>query len=181
MEEKILSYFRIKTEMVREGDDGSLNRQKIEELVLASCYTEVEQLAYQLIMDENRNRFSSVKFEIIKTKIADVLYNDILQTATDANDFVCNFFEESETSGVGLYCVKVVFITCDEKTAKNKKVTELFYVPASSNSDATKRINEHLKGSTADFIIRDTKFDKAEAIYWPSEVYKDKNHSLNFN
>lgn len=178
MEAKERSYFRLKTECIVESPDHSLTRKKIEELVYATNYTEVETLAHEIIHSLNRTQFGEVTYEIIKTKIPDVLFNDILSTAEEIKGFACDCFEEEETSGVGLYAVKVIFITIDEKTAKEKQTTEMFYTPAESNADATRRINEHLKNTMGEFVIRDAKFDKAEAIYWPLDVHKSKVHDF---
>lgn len=119
MEEKTQSYFRVKTEFLAETTPGgALERKKIEELVLATCYTEVETLVHEIIDSYNRTQFGSVSYEIIKTKVPDVLFNDILAHSErdSVKGFVCNYFEEEETSGVGLYAVKVIFITIDEKS-----------------------------------------------------------------
>lgn len=184
MEEKALSYFRVKTEFLAETNPGgALARKKIEELVLATNYTEVETLVNEIICSLNRTQFGSANYEIIKTKIPDVLFNNILANSESDNikGFACNYFEEDETSGVGLYAVKVIFITIDEKTVKERQTTEVFYTPAESNADATKRISDHLKHTMSDFVIRDAKFDKAEAIYWPLDVHKDKVRDFGLN
>lgn len=181
MEEKDLSYFRIKTEMLAETPNGALERKKIEELILATSYTEAEVLVHAITQSLNRTQFGHVSYEIIKTKIADVLFNDILTQDEPIQGFMVNCFAEDETSGVGLYSVKVVFITIDEKTAKEKQTTEVFYVPAESNADANRRINEHLKNTMGDYVIRDAKFDKAEAIYWPLDVHKSKVRDFDLN
>lgn len=174
MEEKERCYFRLKTECLIEAPDHSLTRKKIEELVYATSYTEVETLAHEITRSLNRTQFGEVSYEIIKTKIPDVLFNDILVHHEKVKGFACDCFEEEETSGVGLYAVKVIFITTDEKTAKEKQTTEMYYTPAESNADATCRINKHLRHTMSDFVIRDAKFDKAEAIYWPLDVHKKK-------
>lgn len=181
MEEKELSYFRVKTECTVELPTGVLGKKKIEELILATSYTEAEMLVNEIISSLNRTQFGSVSYEIIKTKISDVLFNEILQQEETVKNFCCNFFEEDESTGVGLYNVKVMFITIDEKTAKEKKSTEDYYVPASSNADATNRIYQHLKKTMSDFVIRDTKFDKTEAIYWPLDVHKNKVAAFDLN
>jgi hypothetical protein len=175
MEEKTFSYFRIKTECTVEEPNGSLAKKKIEELVLATSYTEAEMLVHEIISSLNRTQFGSVSYEITKTKISDVLYNEILSQQDELlKGFCCNYFEEEETSGEGLYSVKVIFLTLDERTAKEKQTTEVFYVPARSNADATNRISQYLKSNMQDFVIRDCKFDKAEAIYWPLDEHKRK-------
>lgn len=174
MEEKELSYFRVKTECTVELPDGALAKKKIEELILATSYTEAEMLVNEIISSLNRTQFGSVNYEIIKTKISDVLFNDILVQEQTIKDFCCNYFEEDENSGVGLYMVKVMFLTLDERTGKEKKTVEDFYVPALSNADANDKINKHLSKTMSDFVIRDAKFDKTEAIYWPLDVHNKK-------
>lgn len=181
MEEKALSYFRVKTEYTAESDNGALEKRKIEELVFTTNYTEAEALVHQITASLNRTKFSGISYEIVKTKISDVFFNEILAQENSIPGFCCNYFEEDETSGVGLYAVKVMFIAIDEKTAKEKKTTEVFYVPAQSNADATKRVTEYLNKTMSDFVIRDTKFDKAEAIYWPLDVHKDKVRDFDLN
>lgn len=174
MEEKGRYYFRIKTECTVELPTGALTKRKIEELVLATNYTEAEMLVHEIISSLNRAQFDSVSYEIIKTKIDAVQFNEVLTQDENIKDFACNYFSEDASTGVGLYNVKVDFLSVDEKTAKEKKTTENFYIPALSNADATHRIEQHLKSTMTDFVIRDAKFDKAEAIYWPLDVYKNK-------
>lgn len=170
-----LNYYRIKTEWVAEGDKGALEKTKTEELVLATSYSEAETVAYAIAEDQNRGKFGSFSIEIVKTKIEDVLFNEILsQDDKPLNSLICNFFEEGEESGVGLYAVKVIFFNLDEKSGKTKRVTQTYFVPATSNSDATRRIDSFLKGTLSDYVIRDTKFDKAAAIYWPADVHQSK-------
>ena len=173
-------YFRIKTEWTAEDESGNLSKVKTEELVLATCFTEAEKVAYAIAEDQNRGKYGDFNIDIVKTKISDVLYNDIL--AHDSKlicGMVCNYFEEDETSGFGLYAVKAVYIETDEKTGKEKKTTDTIYVPAISNADATDAVQQYLSTGAIDFVIRDTKFDKAEAIYWPSEVQKEKLRCFN--
>ena len=170
---KGFDYYRIKTDWVAEREDGGLDKIKTEELVLASSYSEAERIAYAIAENQNRTRFSSIKPEIIRTKISDILYNDsLVHDNTTVEGMVENYFQEAEDSGVGLYAVKVMFITIDEKTAKEKRYTETIYAPANSNVSAANFVSSTINGM--DFIIRDVKFDKAEAIFWPIDVQEDK-------
>lgn len=169
------NYYRIKTEWTKEDADGQLQKTKTEELVYATSYSEAEATAYALIESENRERFSDASIEIIKTKISEMLYNETLDhDDTLVNGLVCNFFSEDEDSGVGIYSVKVMIPIMDEKSGKEKMNTETIFTPASSNTDAAERISKHLKHTMSDFIIRDIKFDKAEAILWPPSVQEQK-------
>lgn len=175
-----LNFYRIKTEWIAEGEKGALERTKTEELVYATSYTEAETVAYAIAEDQNRSKFGSFSIEIIKTKIEDVLFNDILaQDDKPLNGLICNFFEEGEESGVGLYAVKVIFFVQDEKTGKVKKTNQTYFVPATSNSDATMRIDRYLGGTMSEYVIRDTKFDRAAAIYWPVDVHQNKVNAAN--
>jgi hypothetical protein len=174
-----LGYYRIKTEWTKETSTGALAKVKTEELVLATSYTEAEKVAYGIIEDQSRTQFGSANLEIIKTKISNVLFNRILaQDPKPICGLICNFFEESEESGFGFYTVKVVYFETDEKSGKTKSSNDMFFVPATSNANAIVRVEHRLADSALDFVIRDTKFDKAEAIYWPESVHQDKMKEL---
>jgi len=170
------NYYRIKTDWVTEKADGSLQKVKTEELVYAANYTEAEKVAYALVEEYNRTKYADVKIEIIKTKISELLFNDVLShDDTLLEGMVCNFFEESEDSGVGLYSVKLFTTTIDEKSGKEVKTTDTIFTPASSNTDAASKIAQAYK--MYDYVIRDIKFDKAEAILWPAEIQQQKQTS----
>ena len=172
-----MDYYRIKTEYTEELDGGALGKRKVEDLVFATSYTEAEKVAYALIEHLSRTQFSdNIDIEIVKTKIGEVLYNNIL---VPEENLVCGlkhtYFEDEEDSGVGLYAVKVLLSTIDEKTAKQKKTTETIYVPAESNTHAAEMINAYLAVVEGrDFVVRDIKFDKAASITWPVDVYEKK-------
>lgn len=169
------NYYRIKTEWTKEAADGQLQKAKTEELVYATSYSEAEATAYALIEAENREQYSDASIEIIKTKISEMLYNETLDHDDSLiNGLVCNFFAEGEDSGVGIYSVKVMIPFLDEKSGKEKMNSETIFTPASSNTDAAERISKYLKNSASDFIIRDIKFDKAEAILWSPSMQEQK-------
>lgn len=174
----MLNYYRIKTEWTSEKEDGSLVKLKTEELAYAESYTEAEKIAYALVEDQNRSRFGTVSIDITKTKISELLYNDILvHDDRLIGGLVCNYFED-DGDQVGIYAVKVMFIDFDEKSGKEKKSFETIFTPATSNTDAAACINGHLGQTMRDYVIRDIKFDKAEAVLWPKNVQESKmNHS----
>ena len=181
VQNKELNFFRLKTEWMAEGKDGGLSRVKTEELVMATSYTEAEKVAYAIAENQSRGNMGSFSIEIVKTKISDIIYNNILaQDDVVTCGMICNYFEEDEESGVGLYSVKVVYITVDEKSGREKRATETLYVPATSNADATSKIDDFVLENIGitDYVIRDTKFDKAEAIYWPVNIHQNKVKSL---
>jgi hypothetical protein len=161
------------------GQDGTAETNKTEDLVLASSYTEAEKVAYALIENQNRSRISDeINFEIIKTKISDLIYND---TLTKDDNLLCglvySYFEEEQNSGVGLYACKLALLTIDEKTAKEKWSSTTVYTPAKSNTDAARIITDDMNKRMVDFIIRDIKFDKAESIILPPSTYQHMTES----
>jgi hypothetical protein len=171
------NYYRIKTDWTAEKQDGNLTKTKTEELVLASSYTEAEAVAYAIAEDQNRTQFnSSIGIEITKTKIKELLYNDTLSCDNKLiAGLIQNYFEEADNTGVGLYAVKVMYIELDEKTGKEKQSNDTIYVPSTSNADASDFVNQYLKKvETRDYVIRDIKFDKAEAILWSPEIHQEK-------
>lgn len=168
-------YFRIKMAWNAEQEDGSLAKVKTEDLVYASSYTEAEKIAYALIEDQQRTKNGDVSFEILKTKISELLYNDNLLHDSDlVGGMVYNYLDPEADENIGIYAVKVMLVTVDERTAKEKRTYETLYTPASSNTDAADRISKHLNKSMSDFVIRDIKFDKAESILWPTNVFEAK-------
>ena len=72
-------FFRIKMEWIREAHDGTLQKAKTEELAYVTTYTEAEKIAYALINDEDRTKYGIVNYEIMKTKISEMLYNETLE------------------------------------------------------------------------------------------------------
>lgn len=168
-------YFRIKMTWNAEQEDGTLAKVKTEDLVYASSYTEAEKIAYALIEDQQRTKNGDASFEILKTKISEVLYNNNLLYDSDLiGGMVYNYLDTEAGESIGIYAVKVMLITVDERTAKEKRTYETFYTPAQSNTDAADIISQYLKNSMSDFIIRDIKFDKAESILWPTNTFKSK-------
>ena len=112
-------FYRIKTEWTSEREGGALAKTKTEELVYASSYSEAEKVAYALAENQNRTQFGSISIEILKTKITELVYNNVLTQDTELTaGLVCNFFEEAVDTEVGLYCVKVMYMVVDEKTGK---------------------------------------------------------------
>lgn len=173
----MLNYYRVKTDWLAEQEDGKLQKTKTEELVFASSYTEAEAVACALAEKYQRSKFGDVQIEIVKTKISELLYNNILQTDDQAtHGLITNYFEEPDTTGVGMYQVKVYYTEIDEVSGKEKHQTETIFTPARSNADASEAVISYLKrvGEQRDYVVRDARFDKAEAILWPAETYQKK-------
>lgn len=78
---KDFNYFRIKMAYKGTNDLGAIVPIKSEDLVMATCYTEAEQIAYKLT--EGKDEFGDVDVEIVRTKISEVAYNDTFATDTE--------------------------------------------------------------------------------------------------
>lgn len=78
---KDFNYFRIKMAYKGTNDLGAIVPIKSEDLVMATCYTEAEQIAYKLA--EGKDEFGDVDIEIVRTKISEVAYNDTFATDTE--------------------------------------------------------------------------------------------------
>lgn len=174
-----MSYYRVSTEFYQEDLNGALIKQKTEDLVRCSCYTDAEQTALALANYYNRDKFaesSFLKIKVVKTPINCFLYNDLLVSESQLiNKLVCCGFEETRDSSVGIYAVKVMYID-DEDEKRKKTFNEVIYVPAIDVNDAMFRVTNYIDESqeTKKFFIREVKFDKAESILWDPQFYKSK-------
>lgn len=166
-------YFRIKSNWTGEKEDGSLVPMKTEDLVMATCYADAEAIATELL--NGKDQFGSVTYEIVKTKITEMLYNS---TFCHDNQLTCGlveyYFEENEDdSEVGLYAVNVMYFELNEKTGKFKTTKETVYAPATSAQDAIDFVKQYLKDvESRDWLIRDVKFDKAQSVLVTPDEHK---------
>lgn len=62
-------------------------------------------------------------------------------------------FESDDESADRFFKAKLVFITLDEKTGKERKSSQQMLVQASDLRDAVKRLDEGMKGSMMDYTI----------------------------
>lgn len=167
------NFYRIKMAYKGTNDLGAIVTVKTEDLVMASCYTEAEKIAFKLA--EGKDEFGDVDYEIIRTKISEIAYNETFATDMQLTcGLVTYFFEESEETEVGLYQVNLVYYTLDEKTGKTKPQSETIFIPALSSSEAIKNIHSHLKqvGETRDYTIRNVKYDKAQSVMVTQETHQ---------
>lgn len=170
---KNFNFYRIKMAFKDEANDGAIIPVKTEDLVMATCYSEAEQIAYRLM--EGKDRFSDVTYEICKTKIDKVYFND---TFSVDNNLICGlvsyYFKEDLDTEVGLYSVDAVVYVADEKTGKTKAVKVVTYIPASFPSEAirdTKKIigDEY---QNCDYCVRSVKYDKAQSVMVTPETHQ---------
>lgn len=167
------NFYRIKMAYQDTDDKGAVVLFKTEDLVMATCYTEAETIAYEL--SAGKDKFGNVEIEILKTKISEVVYNDTFVTDTALTcGLITYYFEEDENTTVGLYAVSVVYREINEKNGKEKRTTETIYVPAYSSKEAIDNTNDFLKlvGETREWTIPNVKFDKAQSVLVTSDVHQ---------
>lgn len=170
----IFDFYRIKMAYQGTNNEGAVVLFKTEDLVMATCYSEAEQIAYKL--SEGKDEFGKVEYEILKTKISEVVYNDTFMTDTELTcGLITYYFEEDESTEVGLYAVSVVYREMNEKTGKEKKTTETIYVPAYSSKEAIDNTNAFLKKvkEQRDWTIPNVKYDKAQSVLVTKETHQN--------
>ena len=74
-----IEYYRLRFEYMGEDSDGKLATKKEDDLVVAVNYTDAEALAFEM-MEEMRQYDDSVKYEIVKAKIPELLYTKTIST-----------------------------------------------------------------------------------------------------
>lgn len=172
------NFYRIKMAFRDEAVDGAIVPVKTEDLVMATCYSEAEQIAYRLM--EGKDRFGNVAYEITKTKIEKVYYNNTFHTDdTLTGGLITYFFEEDIDTEVGLYAVDAVVYILDEKTGKTKANRVVIYVPASYSSEAIKDakniISDEYTG--CDFCVRNVKYDRAQSVMVTPETHQSNTNA----
>lgn len=174
------NYYRIKMQWKAEQQDGSIDKVKTEDLVYSTSYSEAEAIAYAIIQDQSRDKHDDImSFEIIKTKIDDMLFSNALDNdGALVGGMIYNFFPSVE-NGEGFYSVRTMTTVLDERTAKEKKTYSTIYTPADNYTDAGDRVLKYMKTAGAgDVVIRDVKFDQAQSILWPIDTYQQKVNDL---
>ena len=86
-------------------------------------------------------------------------------TAMKMEDIVEIFNTEDEDAD-RWYRVKVVFVTMDEKTMKEKKKAQMCLVKGKSTEDATKRLHDGMRGSLADYVIHTVSETQYEDVFF---------------
>lgn len=125
-------WFECKVKFERTMQDGALKKVCEPYLVEALNFTEAER---RII--EELSPFISGEFEV--SNISRARYAEVFETVEDSAD--------------KWYKAKLVFITLDEKSGKEKKTSHNMLVQASDFHDALKRLVEGMKGSMADYAI----------------------------
>lgn len=166
------SYFRIKMAYKGINKEGGISSIKTEDLVMATCYSEAEKVAYTLA--EGKDKFGKVDIEIVRTKINEIAYNT---TFTTDKELMCGlvsyYFEEDADTGVGLYQVQLVYHE-ESKGGNPITTSSCIYIPAYSSSEAIKNIHEYLRnvGEQREYTIRNVKYDKAQSVMVTMEQHQ---------
>ena len=95
---------------------------------------------------------------------------------------ITNYSELVAGPGDKWYKVKINLITLDEKTMSEKKSPVYMLVQASDIDDARKRLNEHMRGTMADWVceaVQETKIMDVflyapDAPHKKAQTYEDK-------
>lgn len=123
-------WFECKVRYDKAMENGAIKKVNEPFLVDALTFTEAEAR-----ITEERAPYISGDFTISavkKTKISEIFYDD---------------------NGDRYYMVKVMFVTLDEKSGKEKKSASFILVQASDFEGALARFMEGMKGTMADFEI----------------------------
>lgn len=122
---KDFNYFRIKMAYKGTNDLGAIVPIKSEDLVMATCYTEAEQIAYKLA--EGKDEFGDVDIEIVRTKISEVAYNDTFATDTE---LICGlisyFLKKVKIQRLGYIKCLLFIMTWTKRLVKPKAPTVQF-------------------------------------------------------
>lgn len=125
-------WFECKIKYEKTQEDGSVKKVSEPYLVDAVNFTEAE----KRIIEEIKP-FITGEFEV--TDIKKARYAEL--------------FESSEEAADKWFKAKLVFITLDEKSAKEKKTTQNVLIQAADLRSSLERLNEGMKGSMMDYTI----------------------------
>lgn len=172
-----MDFYRLRFEYTGEDSEGKLITKKEENLVVAVNYADAEAIAYEIMADASMTQFDdNVKYEIIKTKISELLFTNVFCTDEDFKDKFVLYYLEEEESESGLFAVKVLYTEINDK-GKSKNQKEDIYVAASDPKEAFIFVHQYLKNvETRDWSIRDVKFDKASSVLVTAEMHKSNKY-----
>ena len=125
-----MSWFEVKVKYTKQLENGSFKRVTEPYLLAAMTFTDAESRIYEELG-------SIIRGEFYVTSIKPMNFHDIFQ------------YEDSET----WYKVKISFQDVDLDTGKDKKLTNLFLVNATSVKEAYERTQESLSTLMVDFDV----------------------------
>lgn len=125
-------WFECKVKYEKTLQDGTIKKVSEPYLVDALNFTEAE----RRIIEEITPYMTGI-FEVSDIKKA--RYAEI--------------FESTDESADRFFKAKLVFVTLDEKTGKEKRTTQNMLVQAADLRDAVKRLDEGMQGTMGDYTI----------------------------
>ena len=125
-------WFECKVKYEKTLQDGTVKKVSEPYLVDARNFTEAE----RRIIEEITPYMTGI-FEVSDIKKA--RYAEI--------------FESTDESADRFFKAKLVFVTLDEKTGKEKRTTQNMLVQAADLRDAVKRLDEGMQGTMGDYTI----------------------------
>jgi hypothetical protein len=124
------NYFEVQAGIKRENENGKVKKITENYLVDALSFTEADARSHEELTAMGGMEFKIRK--ISKSRVAEVIPAE---------------------SGEAFYKGKVVYITIDEESGKEKRSAQLVIVPADSVDEADERIREAFKDCIADFDV----------------------------
>lgn len=125
-------WFECKIKYERTLEDGAVKKVNEPYLVEALNFTEAERRIIE---------------EVAPFMMGEYQVSDIKRAR------YAEIFETTDASADKWFRAKLLFITLDEKTAKEKKSAHNMLVQATEFRDAVKRLDEGMKGSMMDYTI----------------------------
>lgn len=167
-----LNLYRIKFDYYVEDAKNIPLPKKEETLVQAMNYTDAEAVALKL-QENMRSVRPEVRYEILKTRISDLIYTNVLSVDPDLKQGLITYYFDQEEESAGLFAVTVIYTeTLDN--GRIRKTKEEIYVAAENPGNALGYVNSYLKyiGETRDWVTRNVKFEKVSSILVSPETYK---------
>ena len=128
----VQSWFEVKVTYERAGEKGLNTKVNEVYLVQGFTFTEIEKRITQELQPQVTGEFNINEMKRVK-------YGEIVDT-------------QDETADKWYKC-KIVLVTIDEASAKEKKTPVLLLVKAESVPDAISRLNIHMKSSVMDYEL----------------------------
>lgn len=123
--------------------------------------------SYEKVMEDGRQKKVSEKYladavsfadaeNIVESEIAAHVTGDFILSAISRKKVAETFFNEGYfkyDDGDRIYQAKVIFITLDENSGKEKHTANIILVQSNCIDEAKTRLREELKGTISDYTI----------------------------
>ena len=140
------NWFTVKLKFTKQMDDGCLKRVTDSFLFDASNFTDAETIAFDEVAKE-------IKGEVIVTAITKTPFVDVIENG---------IYEK-------FYKVKVVFVSYDADSEREKRTASLLLVESNSAQNAIIQTNDYLKDTVACFEIIGVNLSPIVGIVVPNQ------------